>query len=88
MTFDLKTFRYEVASGEDFFIEATVSGPPPNKKVVYHESKLEEATYTFTVQEPGEHSFCFDNSHMTYSDRDINFNIVLRIPEGVLPPGT
>ncbi|TPX41803.1 hypothetical protein SeMB42_g05405 [Synchytrium endobioticum] len=80
------TFLYEVAAGEDFFIRATIIGPPPNNKIIYDESKLEEAAYTFTVEDPGEHEFCFDNSQMTYSDRDVNFNVALKIPNGVVAP--
>lgn len=111
--------RYEVASGEDFFIRASIMGPPPNNKVIYAETKQDEETFTFTgtsmlsmaisicslpyatapagtvankfstrivAPDPGEYAFCFDNSQGVYSERDINFNIVLRIPPGVQAP--
>ncbi|TPX32822.1 hypothetical protein SmJEL517_g04113 [Synchytrium microbalum] len=80
------TFLYEVASGEDFLIKATITGPPPSNQVIYDEGRLEDATYSFEVKEAGEHAFCFDNSVGESSYRDINFNIVLKIPPGVTPP--
>lgn len=71
-----------------FLVDYAVYGPNELSsqldKVILSGEKEKQGDYVFTVNVPGEHRFCFDNTISTFAEKIIDFEITV---ENDLAPG-
>ncbi|KAJ5070594.1 transmembrane emp24 domain-containing protein [Anaeramoeba ignava] len=70
---------YQVISGGQSDINFQVL--LPHGSIFYQEEKQKESKFTFSTNEAGLYSFCFDNTMSSVSIKKINFN--LQLPYGI-----
>ncbi|MBW0507689.1 hypothetical protein O181_047404 [Austropuccinia psidii MF-1] len=68
-------FYFAVQSGGSFDIDWSVRDPKDN--IIIQGQKDRQGDYIFTALHDGEYAFCFDNDMSSFSDKDIDFEIVL-----------
>lgn len=77
-------FYFAVQSGGSFEIDWIVTNPL--NKVIIQGEKERQGDFIFTAQEVGEHSFCLNNGMSSFSDKTVDFDIVVETePRSELP---
>jgi hypothetical protein len=71
-------FYFAVQSGGSFDINVSIKGP--DDIVEYKEAKEKQGEFSFAVSKPGEYEFCLSNDMSTFSEKVVEFEVMVDGP--------
>ncbi|EFP81444.2 hypothetical protein PGT21_033038 [Puccinia graminis f. sp. tritici] len=77
-------FYFAVQSGGSFDIDWSVTDP--SDKIVIEGEKERQGDFVFTAHEVGEHSFCLNNDMSSFSEKVVDFDIMIESEPRSSPP--